>query len=48
MTLRNTLYKMMIEAWEAKRDGLVASVEDLTQRDDATRATRRRRVAEEK
>jgi hypothetical protein len=39
---------MTFEPWEAKRDGLVAFVEDLTLRDDAPRATRRRRVSEER
>jgi hypothetical protein len=43
MTSRNALYKMSIEAWSAKRDGLVALVEDPTRdRDDARCATRRR------
>jgi hypothetical protein len=40
MTLRNALYTMTIKPREAKRDGLVALVEDLTLRDDAPRATR--------
>jgi hypothetical protein len=48
MTLRNALYTMTIQAWEAKRDGLVALVEDLTLRDDAPRAARRQRVSEER
>jgi hypothetical protein len=42
MILRNALYTMTIEAWEAKRDGLVALVEDLTLREVITPALRRK------
>jgi hypothetical protein len=41
MILRNALYTMTIEAWEAKRDGLVALVEHLTLRAVITPALRR-------
>jgi hypothetical protein len=44
MTLRNALYTMAIEAWEAKSDDLVALVEDLTLRDYAPRGVGVRRA----